>query len=324
MEFRTTFNCEPSSYKISHQQKFITAGSCFADVVGQRLTANKFRVLVNPFGNIYNPISLHTLLAQDSREPSLLDHAFVERGGIWYNHHLHAAYSALTKDDLFKKIESAFKAFHDWIQEADWLIITYGTSWIYERVVEKDIVANCHKMPSSYFKKRLLDDHETFSSFADLHSRLASLNPKLRIIVTVSPVRHIKDTLPLNNVSKSILRVACHKLTQQYENVSYFPSYELMMDDLRDYRFYKTDMIHPTADAENYIWEKFCDVYFNHDTKNFIANWANITAALKHKAFYPQSDDHQQFLRYTLKKLEAFAASVDVSDEVATIKQQLL
>lgn len=323
MEFRTTFNCEPSSYKISHQQKVITAGSCFADVVGQRLAENKFHVLTNPFGNIYNPISLHTLLAQNPREPSLTDHAFVERGGIWYNHHLHSAYAALTKDALSEKIAATFQNLRHWMQEADWLIITYGTSWVYERVVENDIVANCHKIPSSHFKKRLLDEAEVVSSFNEIHSKLTSLNPKLRIILTVSPVRHIKDTLPLNNVSKAILRVACHKLTQQFKNVSYFPSYELMMDDLRDYRFYKTDMIHPTDDAEHYIWKKFGDVYFNPDTRNFIATWKKITAALNHKAFYAQSDDHQRFLRSTLEKLEALQGSVDVSDEAATIKQQL-
>src|SRR5690606_20279404 len=186
-----------------------------------------------------------------------------------------------------------------------------------------DPVANCHKMPSSGFDKRLISAEEIFNSFSSLYTRLQELNPGIRIILTVSPVRHIRDTLPFNQVSKSILRVACHQLAGTFKDVEYFPSYEIMMDDLRDYRFYKPDMIHPTEQAEDYIWEKFIESNLTIEAKKFVFQWKSIQTALQHKPFHVQSRGHQNFLKQTIHKLEQLSDIVNVDEEIAALKAQL-
>jgi len=324
MEFRTEIICDPSPEKIGLESPVITVGSCFADVMGQRLAANKFNVLANPFGNIYNPISIHALLLMAIKQSVPSEQSFIQRSAIWYNDHFHSAYSASTKGDLQTQLTSIIEQAHNQLTLAKWLIITYGTSWVYERTDRKEIVANCHKLPASYFRKTLLEEGQIISSFSHLYAYLTKLNPSIRIILTVSPVRHIKDTLALNNVSKSLLRIACHKIVQQYSDVAYFPSYELMLDDLRDYRFYKSDMIHPTVDAEDYIWEKFSHTYFDSSTKHFLSNWKEIQAALRHKPFHPHAEEHQRFIKTTIRKLEQLRAKVDVSNEIALLQRQLI
>jgi hypothetical protein len=209
------------------------------------------------------------------------------------------------------------------VQKADWLIITYGTAWVYELLETKEVVANCHKMPQTLFAKSLMTQKKVLDSFETMYGLLKSFNPNIKIIVTVSPVRHLKDTLELNSVSKSVLRVACHTLTEQYHDVLYFPSYEIMMDDLRDYRFYKSDMIHPTKDAEEYIWEKFVERFFDDSLKSFLKKWGEIRTALAHKPFHPTSSSHQKFLHQTLKKLLELKALVNVDQEVAMLEEQL-
>lgn len=145
----------------------------------------------------------------------------------------------------------------------------------------------------------------------------------MKIILTVSPVRHLKDTLELNSVSKSVLRLACHQIAGQFDDVEYFPAYEIVMDDLRDYRFYKADMLHPTEEAEDYVWDKFMERYFSPALRDFIHRWQAILLAMRHKPFHPGSSAHQQFLRETLKRLEEFKSLVDVEEEILTLKQQI-
>jgi hypothetical protein len=210
------------------------------------------------------------------------------------------------------------------IQQTQWLFITYGTAWVYERNDTQEIVANCHKMPQSLFDKYLMTQKKVLDSFNTMYQDLKSLNPGVNIILTVSPVRHLKDTLELNSVSKAVLRVACHTLTQQYADVYYFPAYEILMDDLRDYRFYKPDMIHPSEAAEEYIWQKFIEQYFDADLKAFLIRWKEIRSALAHKPFHPASSAHQQFIKETIKKLEELKGLVNVDKEMAELKKQLL
>jgi hypothetical protein len=153
-----------------------------------------------------------------------------------------------------------------------------------------------------------------------MYAAAKAFNPEIKVILTVSPVRHLKDTLELNSVSKSVLRLACHTLSQQHADVAYFPSYEIMMDDLRDYRFYKADMIHPSDVAEEYIWQKFIDGYFDDDTKLFLSKWKEITLALKHRPFNRESASHQKFIAETIKRLEELKFLVDVDKEIALLK----
>jgi len=179
-------------------------------------------------------------------------------------------------------------------------------------------------VPAAAFTKALLTSNKITESFDALYKVLKAVNPRLNIILTVSPVRHIKETLELNSVSKSILRTACHEITSAYTDVHYFPAYEIMMDDLRDYRFYKSDMIHPSDVAEDYIWHKFTDHFANQVFKGFLVEWKQILAALSHKPFHPASESHQRFLKGVLKRLQAYQGIIPVEVELNLIQHQIL
>ena len=184
-------------------------------------------------------------------------------------------------------------------------------------------MANCHKMPQANFEKFLLTQKRIIESFEHFYNSLKKLNPACRIILTVSPVRHLKDTLELNSVSKSILRLSCHTLSQTFPDVAYFPAYEIMLDDLRDYRFYRPDMIHPSDQAVDYIWGKFGEAFFESETNDFIKEWKKIKAALDHKPFHPKEMAHQKFLLDLLGKLNLLKDKVDVGEEIGFVKGQI-
>lgn len=322
--FRTVLNAGISTHKVSLKDAVITAGSCFSDAMGARLQEYKIRSLVNPFGNIYNPHSIHKSLQYAALNLLPDEQTYLENQGIHLNYNFHSSFSARDSHALAAKLTEAIRTAHTFLKDANWLIITYGTAWVYEHLKSGQIVANCHKMPSGNFKKSLLTQKKIIESFTELYDVVKKINPALRIIVTVSPVRHIKDTLELNSVSKSVLRLSCHTLTEIYNDVEYFPSYEIMMDDLRDYRFYKADMLHPTVEAENYIWKIFTEKYCDQQAKTFIEKWKNFLPALTHRPFQPSSPAHQRFLKQTLTKLEELKTYVNVDKELDLIKQQII
>lgn len=318
--FRTEINCTPSS-PIGLNDSILTMGSCFADQFGAWLTQNKFTSLSNPFGTVYNPLSIHKLLQASSETP---DDQFVQRDGLWFHYDYHSHWSALDKQTLNNHIQTQQQEVTQFIQKAHVIVLTYGTAWVYKTKDKNRIVANCHKMPAGLFEKQLLNEQEIKTSFDQLHAYLLSVNPNIRILLTVSPVRHVKDTLPLNQVSKSVLRLACHHFESEYKNVEYFPSYEIMMDDLRDYRFYDRDMIHPSAEAIDYINSKFADRYFEASTLEFIKTWQSIRQALDHRPFHPHTESHQKFLHDLLTRLSSVSHLVSVEKEIQQVKTQLL
>jgi hypothetical protein len=322
--FRTDVRVSPADHKIDLKNRVFTAGSCFADAIGSRLLLHKFPVLANPFGNIYAPPVIHKAIQYSvyNEPPSL--HTYLQNQEIFLNYDFHSELSALTKPDLEHRINNIVGTAHYFIKDAAWLVLTYGTAFVYSRKDTGELVANCHKMPADMFTKMLLTEKEIVDSFQAMYTMLLKFNPTLRIILTVSPVRHIKDTLELNSVSKSVLRVACHTLAEKFKTVEYFPAYEMMIDDLRDYRFYKSDMLHPTEEAEDYIWEKFGERYFSKETSLFMNQWQSILAALSHKPFHPTTEAHQQFLKQMLKKLEELKSKVDVEYEIEALKSQLI
>jgi hypothetical protein len=322
--FRTDVSVERSTNSLTHKTPVLTVGSCFADAIGSRLKKYKITALVNPFGVIYNPVSIHTLLLKTVANEPVSEHSFVENQGVHVNYYFHSSLFGLSQSELNGRLMNLIGAAHYFLKSAHWIVITYGSSWVYRRKDTGEIVANCHKIPSRQFEKSLLTEKEIVDSFDEMYAAIKRFNPVVRIILTVSPVRHLKDTLELNSVSKAVLRSACHRIATAFQDVEYFAAYEIMMDDLRDYRFYKSDMIHPTEDAEAYIWEKFAERYFDEATKDFIKVWDPLLAALGHRAFHPASEGHQQFLRQTLKKIEMLGDKINVDEEVLFIKQQLI
>lgn len=297
MEFRTELLVKPAAFTFGLTDGVITIGSCFADEIGNRLHHDKFNVLPNPFGTVYNPVSIHKLLEMAIRQEAPRLDGYCQREGIFVHHDFHSSFSDVNQNVLASKLIAQLKTVHQALKTSNVLIITYGTAWAYQQKSAKQVVANCHKIPQHQFDKFLITQKQMLESFEHVENLLRAFNPFIQVMVTVSPVRHLKDTLELNSVSKSILRLACHSMTKIFQHVSYFPAYEIMLDDLRDYRFYKSDLIHPTEFAVDYIWQKFSDTYLSADTKTFLTRWNKIKSGLQHRAFNPSSEQHQEFLK---------------------------
>lgn len=296
-------------------------GSCFSDHIGGRLKDNKFNILTNPFGVIFNPISINKLLNVSSKKGNLNTLNWITSQDIHLHHDVHSSLGDMDKQTAKDNVDSAISDMHDQLKQSKWLMITWGTAIVYEHKVSGNIVANCHKVPVDQFNKRLLTKEEIIESF---ESVMETLSPDLNIVLTVSPVRHLKETLELNSVSKSILRIASHELSNRIEQVQYFPAYELVLDDLRDYRFYKPDMLHPSDEAIDYVWQKFTSAYFDTSTFSFLEKWKKIRTAINHRPFNPQSDAHLKFVRSTIKTLIELKGEIDVSKEIDLLEQQLI
>lgn len=322
--FRTEVEVKASRIKFSIHDPVLTIGSCFADTIGDQLVNSKFKVLKNPFGTVYNPLSLHKLLHFSTANILPEHNSFIENSGIFLNYDFHSSLSALSQHGLEDILKERIAKAHNFLRSTKWLMITYGTAWIYIRKDSGETVSNCHKLPSHLFEKKLITQKRILDSFEETYNELKSINPNLQIMLTVSPVRHIKDTLELNSVSKSTLRIACNTLTEQHADVQYFPSYEILLDDLRDYRFYKSDMIHPSSDAEAYIWEKFTQAYFDTETLGFLEKWKKIQSGMQHKPFHVTSSAHQAFLKGLMSQLNEIKSLVSVDEELAWVKNQLV
>jgi len=323
MNLRTTFDIKPSPDKITHRSKLVAIGSCFATMVGRRLEDRKYDLLVNPFGTIFNPISIFSLLEKSLKGTIIPSEECINYQDKYIHYQYHSSITADSKEKLLHTINEIHKITGSYSKEASHLFITLGTAYVYEHNELELLVANCHKQPSALFSKRLLEINEMINSFDNLYKLLAQSNPELNIIITVSPVRHTKDGIPENQLSKSILRVLVNKLVQRYEKVQYFPSYELMMDDLRDYRFYKEDLIHPTEQAENYIYEKFQEAYIADEDRLLDKNITDLQKSLQHKPFNPNTTAHQKFLNKLEDKIKNMPNYLNFGPELDNVKKQL-
>lgn len=323
MDFRTELNVPAARWSLDIGDRVVTMGSCFAQSMGQRFLSNKFESVVNPFGTTYHPLAIHRLLTYSIFQEYPAPHTYLNHQDTAFNYDVHSSLSATKREDLELNLHDRISSVHYALKDCRVLLLTYGTAWLYERTDTGEQVANCHRMPASMFSKRLTSIGEITDSFRKTLNALMSLNPTVKIILTLSPVRHIKDTLPLSSVSKSIVRVACHELAEEFDHVEYFPAYELLIDDLRDYRFYKEDLIHPTGMAEDYIWDKFSNRYFSDSTKEFLKKWETLQQALSHRPFQRDSNGHQQFLNKTLEQLEDLRSVINVDHEIQDVKLQL-
>jgi len=314
--FRTEFSTRLHKNSISHSAQILTSGSCFADSIGNRLIDNKFHTLINPFGTTYNPLSIHKLVRMACYNQVPPPETYLDNEDIHSNYDFHSSLSALNRQELEKKLKNVIGSTHHFLNQCNFLFITYGTSWVYKRKDNQEIVANCHKRPASLFTRSLLNQKVIEDSFNEMYADLRRINSSIQIILTLSPVRHLKDTIELNSVSKSVLRTACHFISENHENVNYFPAYEIMMDDLRDYRFYAADMIHPSFEAEEYIWNKFSESYFSQEARDLMKEWQTVKKMMEHKPFHPASASHQKFLKDIRAKLQALQPKLDVSREL--------
>lgn len=303
-EFRTVINLQGSDIKISYDSTLLFIGSCFSDNIGNKFKERRFEAEINPFGVLYNPESVKQGL-EILLEKSLFDESMLfEYNGLWNSFYHHGRFSGVDKKTVLKNINRNIIKGHELLKSAGVLFVTFGTSWVYRNIDDGMVVANCHKLPASRFKRSRLSVEDIVDGYDELIARLKEVNRDLKIIFTVSPVRHLKDGAHGNQLSKAVLLLAVDKLTEKHENVFYFPSYELVMDDLRDYRFYADDMVHPSAQAVDYIWEKISDVYFDEKAKAFVKEMDKIIKAREHRPFNKNSKEYQTFVSRLLKRLD--------------------
>ena len=322
-DFRSAIEKINPEFQISLNSKILTLGSCFSDVLGSYLTENKIECLTNPFGNVYNLSSTSRLLEELLEPSENHEDTIIENDGVFFHYNYHSEIRDFTKAGLKEKIKVLNQSTATFLKSADYLIITLGTSWVYEQIQTQYIVSNCHKQKASLFNKKLLGEQNQLDIFENIYTKLKKFNPLLRIILTVSPVRHIKDMLQLNSVSKSILRTLCYTINNRYSDTYYFPSYEIVIDDLRDYRFFKSDLIHPNEQAEKYILDIFSETYFDENLKSFINDWKKIKTGIEHRPFNPNSKNHQKFLQNLLTKIQTFENQIDISKEKEAIQNQI-
>jgi lysophospholipase L1-like esterase len=324
--FRTEVHIPASGLDLTLEDGIVTIGSCFAEVIGSKLKENKANVLVNPFGTIFNPLSVCRLLKATIGQHHDFEKHLVQHNGIWYAYDLHSSLSSPDRDDLTQLISQRLEQTKQDLQQAKLLIITLGTAVGYRLQSTGEVVANCHKLPARQFSRELLTLEAMQADFENTLALLREFNPQLQVLLTVSPVRHIKETIETNSVSKALLRVLCHQLTQGHTQVYYFPAFEIMMDDLRDYRFYGRDMVHPTEVAEDYIWNKFTSAYLAKSFLAFLKEWEKIRRAVAHRPFHPESEAHQAFLKNTLQQLQDLSQrySIAVSEEAQALQRQVI
>jgi len=323
MELKTTLHIKPSVDKIHPNFKITSIGSCFADHIGNRFKEMKMDILGNPFGIIYNPLSQMKLIQLSLKNKSFNADHIVENHDIFNHLDAHSQFGKKELTKLRAGLNDAAERFKNYLKDAKVLIITFGTAWVYRYEKTNEIVANCHKLPSQYFSKELLSIEEVTKLTKETLLMIREFNPAIKVILTVSPVRHVKDGIPQNMLSKSILRVAAENIINQVDNTHYFPAYEILTDDLRDYRFYAEDMIHPNNIAQNYVWQKFRETYFSEPLFTYCDKWQSIKNDLDHRVMNPGSQEHVQFLESLLNKLNKFSVIGNVENEKAHVKEEL-
>lgn len=296
MKFRTEVDIYESEYKIEIEDKIFSIGSCFASEMSDLFKQGQLQTVNNPFGTIFNPFSINNSIQRLHDSEFYTEEDLITFNDEYISLDHHTGFDTRYIHQTLEKINAKIVEGNQFLQETNWVIITYGTSFIYEFIPKKKLVANCHKIPQKYFEKRLLTQQEITDSIYNTILNLKDIcRDDVQILFTVSPVRHTKDGMVENQLSKSKLITAIHEVISGLENCHYLPIYEMVMDDLRDYRFYKEDMIHPNSQAINYIFEKFGKAYFSEDTQDFIKENFKINKALEHKTEDPKDPKYIEF-----------------------------
>ncbi len=305
--FRTVFQVPPSDVTISHHQHTVALGSCFAEHIGTRLKAYQFPLALNPFGILYNPGSMARALERlHSGAPYEAGELFFHQE-LWHSFDHHGRFSHPDREQALLAMNAALGEGAAMLRQADRLLLTFGTAGVFVVRESGRIAANCHKLPGQAFERRRMGVAEIADRLSPVFETLHAQQPGLRIILSVSPVRHLRDGFVENQRSKAALLLALEELCRRHDFVRYFPAYELLMDDLRDYRFYDTDMAHPSATAVEYIWEQFAAAHFNEETRRIVAAVQKIRNALAHRPFHPETPGHKAFkekLREEMRALE--------------------
>ena len=317
MKFRTEIEVAPLAEGLEYGAKIFALGSCFAENISERLKRAKFSIASNPFGVLFNPASIANAIERlaDARTFAVCDITAGKEN--YFSFDAHSSLDGKSHTEAFTNLNMAVAQGSKSLIESDWVILTFGTAWVYER--EGKVVANCHKQPSQEFVRRRLSVTEIVERYSNLFEGV--LRDK-KVILTVSPVRHIGDGLQENSVSKATLRLAIEELVAKYENAYYFPSYEILIDDLRDYRYYADDLAHPSKMAVDYVWEQFCKSVLSDEAKAKLPLIEQIVTASEHRPFNPDSEAHRTFCRKMIEKAKSLS-EIDFNTEITRFEEYL-
>ncbi|MFT5892498.1 MAG: hypothetical protein ACI9Y7_002608 [Dokdonia sp.] len=312
MKLQTNIPLQPASNPFGYENKLLLVGSCFAENIGEKLTYSKFQTIVNPYGILFHPLAIERVLQDAYNNETNAEETIFELEGVWKSFIAHSRLNSHSKGAMVDKLKETQSQLKKALQEASHIFITLGTAWVYQHKETGIAVANCHKVPQKEFMKGLLPVDEIVASLNRQCTIIKDMNPNAQITFTVSPVRHLKDGFVENTRSKAHLISAVHEVCS-LEKAKYFPAYELMMDELRDYRFYATDMLHPSQQAIDYIWEKFLEVNAgvyterhtepvevpsrSTKTKKTLKEVEAIQQGVAHRPFNPENEKHKEFLR---------------------------
>ena len=305
MNFRTEIPILKSDFPIDYHSKILLLGSCFSENIGKKFQYYKFQATINPFGIIFNAVSLEKLIRRAVENRMFTENDIFFHNDLWHCFEVHSELSNPDKDAFLESLNDLIRLTNQQLNDSTHIIITLGTSWVYRNIESNEIVANCHKVPQKQFTKELLSINQTEESLQSIISLIHSVNPNCNFIFTVSPVRHIKDGFVENTLSKAHLVAAIHKtITNNPSLITYFPAYEIMMDELRDYRFYAEDMLHPNQTAIDYIWIQFFENYISESEFGLMNEICSIQKGLKHRPFNPNTESHQKFLNQLDLKIQ--------------------
>ncbi len=280
MKFRTEIVLNRSGFTVDHARRGFLAGSCFSEHISDRLSAAKFPVAANPAGIMFNPASIAAMLRRLAEGRPYGAEELDCANGLWFSYDHHGSFSRAEASETLAAINAALVEGAAALAAADYVVLTFGTAWVYRLADGGRLVANCHKQPAGCFRRERLTSQPIVEEYADL---LAGPLAGKQVLLTVSPVRHLKDGLEGNSLSKAILRTAAASLAEGFRDVYYFPSFEIMNDDLRDYRFYDEDMVHPSAQAVDYVWSRFTEFAMDPDTRALLPRLGKLDAALHHR-----------------------------------------
>lgn len=331
LKFKLTLAAKKSATPMGYRDKSLLIGSCFSENIGSKLSSHLFQVLENPHGVLFNPISVANSLTDCIQKKIYQEADLFLLNDVWNSWNHHSRFSGITIKESLDKINSSIYNGHQFLKTADHIIITLGSAWVYQLNSQSSftvgqVVANNHKAPANWFDKRLMQPKELIELLNDLVKQLLSFNPHLHIVFTISPVRHLREGLVENNRSKAVLIHAVHEIVDELKNLDYFPSYEYIMDDLRDYRFYSEDMVHPNYAASNYVYEKLVETYMNEETQTIMKQVSELQLAIQHKPFFAGSTQHQEFLQNCVVKTERLLGLypyLALDDQLHFFKQQI-
>lgn len=326
MEFYTRISIPKAPFTFSHTEQTVLLGSCFAENIGKKLEENKFKIDLNPFGTLYNPSSIAEAIRMLLRPERFTGDDLFLHEGIYHSFSHHSRFSSSSETECLANINGRLFRSADSLRESRRMILTFGTAWVYRLKNSGKVVSNCHKLPEKMFDRQLLTVEKIATEWKSLLLSLWEQNPDLKILFTVSPIRHWKDGAHGNQLSKATLLLAIDALQKEFpERTAYFPAYEIMMDELREYRFYADDMLHPSPAAVEYIWERFTDNMLSTDSLTILKEWKNIQKAINHKPFQPESEAYKRFISQTLLKIERLNEKFpffDMTNEVERIKKK--